>query len=49
MGRGLESNFDAIFSCDVLKVAMIKDSLVAKRHGGNVFDIVCRFEAASLV
>ncbi len=49
MGRGVESNFNAKFSCDVLKIAMIKDALVAKRHGGNVFDIVCRFEAASLV
>jgi type II pantothenate kinase len=47
MGRGVESNFNAKFSCDVLKIAMIKDALVAKRHGGSVFDIVCRFETGS--
>ena len=43
MGRGVESNLDAEFSCDAVNIAMIKDSAVAARHGGNVFDVVCRF------
>jgi damage-control phosphatase, subfamily II, stand-alone protein len=43
MGRGIASNLDAQFSCDVLKVAMIKDEAIAARHGGKVFDVVCRF------
>jgi damage-control phosphatase, subfamily II, stand-alone protein len=44
MGRGVESNLDARFSCDALNVAMIKDEAVAARHGGKVFDVVCRFQ-----
>jgi hypothetical protein len=43
MGRGVESNFDASFTCDTLNIAMIKDVAVAKRMGGRVFDVVCRF------
>ena len=43
MGRGVESNIDAEFSCDAVNLAMIKDSAVASRHAGKVFDVVCRF------
>ena len=43
MGRGVESNLDAEFSCDAVNIAMIKDSAVAARHHGKVFDVVCRF------
>ncbi len=43
MGRGVESNLDAEFSCDAVNLAMIKDSGVATRHGGSVFDVVCRY------
>jgi damage-control phosphatase, subfamily II, stand-alone protein len=46
MGRGVESNLEAEFSCDTLNIAMLKDEAVAKRHGGKVFDLVCRFRAA---
>jgi uncharacterized protein with ATP-grasp and redox domains len=45
MGRGVESNLDACFSCDALNIAMIKDTAVAKRVGGKVFDVVCRFKS----
>ncbi len=44
MGRALESNFDATFSCDALKIAMIKDRGVAEVYGGQVFDLVFRYE-----
>ncbi len=47
MGRGVESNLEARFSCDVLKIAMIKDVAVASRIGGKVFDVVCKFEPRS--
>jgi uncharacterized protein with ATP-grasp and redox domains len=47
MGRGVESNLEAEFSCDALILAMIKDAMVAARHGGKVFDVVCRFRAGS--
>ena len=47
MGRGVESNLDASFSCDVLNLAMIKDVVIAKRNGGKLFDVVCRFKKPS--
>jgi type II pantothenate kinase len=43
MGRGVESNLDAAFSCDALNLAMLKDEAVAKRVGGKLYDVVCRF------
>jgi type II pantothenate kinase len=43
MGRGVESNLDAQFTCDTLNIAMLKDVAVAKRHGGKIFDLVCQF------
>ena len=43
MGRGVESNFDARFTCDSLNVAMLKDVAVAERCGGKMFDVVCRY------
>jgi len=43
MGRGVESNLDADFACDALNLAMIKDPAVARRHGGAVYDVVCKF------
>lgn len=46
MGRGVESNLDAKFNCDALNLAMIKDTVIAKRHGGKVFDCICRFRGA---
>jgi type II pantothenate kinase len=46
MGRGIESNFDARFACDAMKVAMIKDRGVAGAMGGDLYDVVLRFEAA---
>ncbi len=47
MGRGVESNFDAPFKVDCLKIAMLKDPSVARRIEGKVFDLVCRFSSLS--
>jgi damage-control phosphatase, subfamily II, stand-alone protein len=44
MGRSVESNHDVRFSCDVLKIALLKDVAVARRLGGTLYDQVCRFE-----
>jgi uncharacterized protein with ATP-grasp and redox domains len=44
MGRALESNYEAKFKVDVLKLAMIKEEIVARRHHGKLFDTVCRFD-----
>jgi type II pantothenate kinase len=46
MGRGVESNLDARFSCDAANLAMVKDAMVAKRNGGKIYDVVCRFRTA---
>jgi len=50
MGRAVESNFDAEFTVDCLKLAMLKDAKVAERVGGELYDCVCKYapvEAAS--
>jgi type II pantothenate kinase len=46
MGRGVESNLDAAFSCDALNLAMLKDEAVSKRVGGQLYDVICRFRHA---
>lgn len=44
MGRAIESNWDARLRFDTLKIAMLKDASVARRLGGSLWDLVCRFE-----
>ncbi len=46
MGRGLESNFNISLTTDVVKLCMIKEEIIARRHGGKVFDVVFRFDRA---
>jgi len=46
MGRGVESNIDAQFTCDALNLAMLKDAKVAGRIGGKLYDVVCQFKQA---
>jgi type II pantothenate kinase len=43
MGRAIESNLDARFSCDALNIGMIKDQMIARAHGGKLYDLVLRF------
>lgn len=43
MGRGVESNLHACFTCDALNIAMLKDSSIAQHVGGKVYDLVLRF------
>ncbi|MEM9416055.1 MAG: ARMT1-like domain-containing protein [Planctomycetota bacterium] len=43
MGRSIESNFDAALTCDVLRLAMIKDAGVARAIGAEPFDLAMRF------
>ncbi|MBX3396467.1 MAG: DUF89 family protein [Phycisphaerae bacterium] len=45
MGRAIESNYDARFSIDTLKIALVKDSMVAEILGVELFEPVFRFEA----
>jgi type II pantothenate kinase len=48
MGRAIESNYDACFTVDTLKVALTKDRMVASILGVNLFDPVFRFESAKV-
>lgn len=47
MGRGVESNLDVRFTCDGVNLAMLKDVAVAKRCGGGLYDVVCRYAGAN--
>ena len=46
MGRAIESNLDASFTCDAIKIAMVKDPGVARLLGGALYDLVLKFEPA---
>lgn len=47
MGRAVHTNYEAVFTCPVLKLAMIKSPRVAQRlFGGKLFDCMCRFDPA---
>lgn len=45
MGRAIETNFDARFTCDALKLAVIKEEHLARMLGGHLYGAVCRFDA----
>lgn len=44
MGRAIESNLNARFTCDSLNIAMIKDTGVASALGGKVYDLLCKYQ-----
>ena len=44
MGRGVESNWFARFTCPSIKVAMLKNRGVAADLGGEVYDLVFKYE-----
>jgi len=45
MGRAVESNFHTAFTVDCLKVALVKDEMVARSIGVELFDPIFRFDA----
>jgi type II pantothenate kinase len=46
MGRGVESNWTEPFTCDVWRIALLKDHTVADWVGARLFDGICRFDPA---
>uniref|UniRef100_A0A7S1T206 Damage-control phosphatase ARMT1-like metal-binding domain-containing protein n=1 Tax=Tetraselmis chuii TaxID=63592 RepID=A0A7S1T206_9CHLO len=46
MGRSIETNLRAKFTCDVANLGMIKHPEVAALLGGSIYDCICRFEPA---
>jgi type II pantothenate kinase len=45
MGRCLETNYLAQFTCESLKLAMIKDQGVADTLHAELFDLVLKYES----
>lgn len=43
MGRGIETNLNAQFLCDSLKIGMIKHREVAECLSARLYDGVCKF------
>lgn len=48
MGRAVHTNIDAKFVCDSFKLATIKNRWLAKRLGGDMFSVVCKYEKAAV-
>lgn len=44
MGRAVHTNLDARFTCDSLKIAVIKNTWLANRLGGKMFSVICKYE-----
>ena len=47
MGRSIESNLHALFTCDALNIGMVKHPEVAMLLGTQMYDCVCRFKPAT--
>ncbi|MCP4374892.1 MAG: DUF89 family protein [bacterium] len=46
MGRGIESNFNTVFSVDSIHLAVLKDTQVAKHLGGELLDCIFKYTRA---
>lgn len=44
MGRALHTNLYAKFRCETLKLAVVKNKWLAKRLGGEMFSVICKYE-----
>ncbi|XP_033112967.1 4'-phosphopantetheine phosphatase-like [Anneissia japonica] len=44
MGRAIHTNYSACFSCECLKLAVLKNKWLAERFGGDMFSIVVKYE-----
>lgn len=47
MGRSIETNLHAEFTCDSWKLGMIKHIPVATCLGGRLYDCVCKFDLST--
>ena len=43
MGRSIETNLNATFTCDSWKLGMVKHPEVAACLGGRMYDCVCKY------
>lgn len=44
MGRAIHTNLLTSFTCDSLKLAVIKNRWLAQRLGGEMFSVMCKYE-----
>ncbi|CAB3994015.1 pantothenate kinase 4-like [Paramuricea clavata] len=44
MGRTIHTNYDALFICESLKMAVIKNKWLAKRLNGEMYSVVFRYK-----
>ncbi|KAJ8310602.1 hypothetical protein KUTeg_012467 [Tegillarca granosa] len=49
MGRAVHTNFNAAFSCEALKVAVIKNRWLANRLGGEMFSVMFKYEPPKMI
>nr|CAD7442257.1 unnamed protein product [Timema bartmani] len=42
MGRAVHTNLHAVFTCECLKMAVIKNRWLANRLGGDMFSVICK-------
>ncbi|KAF4530261.1 hypothetical protein B566_EDAN007302, partial [Ephemera danica] len=49
MGRALHTNLDAKFTCECLKLAVVKNRWLAQRLGGEMFCVICQYEKPTIV
>ena len=47
MGRAIHSNYSTKFTCDTLKLAMVKNRVLAETlFNGEIYDCVMKYERA---
>ncbi|XP_055626983.1 4'-phosphopantetheine phosphatase [Toxorhynchites rutilus septentrionalis] len=44
MARALHTNLNAKFTCETLKLAVVKNEWLARRLGGETFSVICKYE-----
>ncbi|XP_054271885.1 4'-phosphopantetheine phosphatase isoform X2 [Macrosteles quadrilineatus] len=47
MGRAVHTNLDTKFTCESLRLAVIKNRWLANRLGGPMFSVICKYETPS--
>lgn len=48
MGRAIHTNYEAKFTCDSIKMAVIKNRWLAQRLGGDMYNVVFKYEQGNM-
>lgn len=48
MGRAIHTNYEAKFTCDSIKMAVIKNRWLAQRLGGDMYSVVFKYEQGNM-